>query len=407
MISLSGGFWIRPHRRWESFLVIVALLATSGQALAECNPSPVFIFSRALYMQQYPAAAEQITRIRSERGSEMAAFLQQVLDFSRAYQRGDKAGVRAALKALDALIDSFPGHEASGIVDDRVRKQASIRIHAARMHLLSGNLLRAVALSKAAAPVLNGSHGEAVSPDALLALGLYQYYAGRGDDDLGWVISLFGFEGDKLAGLENIRQAAEWSPDSAFEAVRSLVWDMGWNRQQLCPVIGGFAHATADEHPDPTHYQQLIAAFLFCGDPLQALALIKRSEQEASRRSTGLNRDQREWLYDARLHTFAVLGDTLSIEEMLAQTPMEQAGRRTRIRFALARALDLQAQHDQARDLYRALLDEELAPAYQRLARAYLEHGFRAPEPYQDTMALPLLTACRDPDGEVNTKSPG
>ncbi len=233
MLNSYCPFYSSVLRR---LLWVIFLGTYSVPVLAiNCNTSPVFAFSRALYLEQYDAALQLLPRIKRERNPEIAQFLQQVLVFKRAYEQDMPEQQRAALVEIESLIASLSNMSPENSEGHHSLTLANIMIHTARLQLAVGNVLRAARLAKQGKHLLDKALEQTPDAvDALLSNGLYFYYTGSENETLGWIMRWWSLEGDRARGRELMERAVEESAGQAFEAARSLVSDVAWNRQDTC-----------------------------------------------------------------------------------------------------------------------------------------------------------------------------
>jgi len=197
----------------------------------------------------------------------MAQFLQQVLVFKQAYETGNHAEQQLALNEIDKVITSLSANSAGG----NQLYLANIMIHTARLQLAVGNVLRAAGLAKQGKQLLDESlEQNSHNADALLADGLYHYYTGSENEALGWIMRWWSLQGDKARGRQMIEKSVERSADHAFEAARSLLSDVAWNRQDTCRYLPLFDALDPLETQSITALQEQLALLLFCGQAERA-----------------------------------------------------------------------------------------------------------------------------------------
>ncbi len=394
MLNLYSLFF----RRLNRLLWILSLSAMALPVLASsCNTSPVFAFSRALYLEQYDTALELLAGIRRERSPEMAQFLQQVLVFKQAYETGNHAQQQLALNEIDKVITSLSGN-------NRGEKQldlANIMIHTARLQLAVGHVLRAARLAKQGKQLLDKSlKKNSHNADALLANGLYHYYAGSENEALGWIMRLWSVQGDKARGREMIENSVERSADHAFEAARSLLSDVAWNRQDTCRYLSLFSALAPLETRSIMVLQEQVALLLFCGQAERSLEEIIAHEELSERTASGISSSHIDWIFEARLHALAALGDVEQLNEVLLSIrPAENLIRYRQAQFALAKGLDTRGAHENAESLYDDVASSNIGLRYRVLAQAYLQQPYQTPRPFKPKPGDRLQFACGDGKG--------
>ena len=191
--------------RVVGLLLAMAGAAGAAQETAGCKQSPVFTFSQALYYAHYGEAEKWLQRINRERGSEVASFLQQVMYFKRAYDEGDLPAQQRAIERIDQQLEALQSSLDEELSIDEMLLRANTMIHASRMHLALGHVLRAARLAREGRRLLDEVMAQdALHPEALLTDGLYHYYTGSGEDSLDWAMKLFGLSGDRFHGVRQV-----------------------------------------------------------------------------------------------------------------------------------------------------------------------------------------------------------
>ena len=361
-----------------------------------CQNGPVFAFSQAVYGSNFARAQTLIPVIKRERSVEMADFLQQVLIYTRAYEKGLPHDREAALSEIDALIEDI----STRLKTDRslhLRLDAgNIMMNAARLHLLSRNVMDSAQLAKAAYSLLNEIH-EAYpqQSDAYLSLGLYQYYAANENNAWGWLKRLFALQGDKELGRELIERAVESSGDFAFEAARSLMMDLAWNYPDVCRYVELFDALDAPQVMTIEHRQRSIAARLFCGWPELAADEIAETNSLIGRGTLLASEMQNRWLFEAELQSMAMQGQSGVLKVLLAAEAKQDSETAMMIRFSLARALDVKGERTKAKRYYTQVAASSVDERYQRLATSYQQQAYRAPRAYVLQAEEMIRFACK------------
>jgi len=361
-----------------------------------CNNSPVFAFSRALYLDDYVIAQDLLPRIGRERSAEMAQFLQQVLVFKRAYEQENLTQQHTALQRIDSLIDSLSSKPVGQRRYDERLMLANIMIHSARLQLTVGDLLRAANLAKQGRQLLDEmSEQVADDTDALLSNGLYAYYTGSENEALGWMMRWWSLRGDKAQGRAMMEKAVEESVDYAFEAARSLVVDVAWNRSDSCRYRRLFDDINEVPQPLNDAVKTQIGLALFCGDPQFALRHIDRLNSEAVQAGEPLSQAHSSWLFAAQVYALAAQGNDRRLQSMLlAFDPKKNVQRYWQTQFSLAKAFDTLGLHDKAAGVYQAVMASDVAQPYRDLARSYRQLPYRKPSLYQSAPGEDLQFAC-------------
>jgi len=376
------------------FLVSLVLLASPVFA-ATCNSNPVFSFSRSLYLDQYPAAREWLKQIEHERSPEIARFLGEVLKFKRAYENSDTAEQQVALDAVDDLISTSRRR-----LRDSTRgtlSLANMTIHAARMELAAEHVVRAARLARQGKRLLDRvAEQDPGNVDALLANGLYQYYTGADNPTLGRLMRWWSLQGDKVYGRELIERAVGRSPGHAFEAARSLMSDVAWNRQQTCRYLPLFEHLGQLQAGAINAMQEKIAAQLFCGRIQEAGVGIAGLEDLSAQAGQPVTAGQNDWIYAARVYSLAAQGDVDELRALLDSLKPVDGSRYHQTLFSLARALDVSGNRKQAIKLYRAVQNDSVDDVYRKLAGKYLSHAYKKPEPFVERAGTRLKFACAE-----------
>ena len=396
MLNLFCHFLISIFRLtvW-TFWVVGLGFTTSSVSATDCNSSPVFAFSHALYLEQYEKARAWLPVIERTRSPETAQFMQQVLIFKRAYDERNATAQQAALDEIDFLIASMSRQPLPKNDSSNQLTSANIMIHAARMQLAVGHVLRATALAKEGKRLLDKVlERNPHNTDALLANGLYYYYAGSEGETLGWLLDLLSLEGDTERGRDMLEMAVERSPDHAFEAARSLVSDVAWNRQDTCRYLPLLEEQESPAILSITHRQQLIAIRLFCGREQYALDQLTRLDKLLARSGTVLSKEQEDWLFEARLHAMAAQGDVEQLNIILAGLSTQVQPRYWQVQFALAKALDSSGAHEPAVNLYQKVLASAADDVYKKLARAYVQLPYQKPRSFDFESVGGMQFAC-------------
>ncbi len=400
MLSLSCHFLNKRFRASAVSLCTAVLLFSSAITMAapkRCDRSAMFAFSQAVYGSEFERAGTYISAIRSDKGPEMADFLQQVLNFTQAYETGKAAEQVTALEEVDAQISRLQLRleKDSGL---QLKLDAgNIMMNAARMHLLSRNVMRSAQLAKAAYRLLD--EVLEVSPqqaDAYLSVGLYLYFSANENNAWGWIKRLLALEGDKDKGREMIERAVMASPDFSFEAARSLMMDLNWDYPAICRYVAVFDSLDAPQLKTIEHRQRSIAAHFFCGQPAQGEDEIKEVSSALQSNDIKVNEVQSQWLFEAHLNALAMQGRAEELTEMLVAEAAENSERAMMIRFSLARALDVQGRREQAIVMYSRLANSSLAERYRNLAAAYRKLAYRPPARYPLAEKEALVFACSE-----------
>lgn len=394
MLNSYCPFYSNLLRR---LLWVIFLGTYSVPVLAiNCNTSPVFAFSRALYLEQYDAALQLLPRIKRERNPEIAQFLQQVLMFKRAYEQDMPKQQRAALDEIESLIASLLNMSPDNSEGHHSLVLANIMIHTARLQLAVGNVLRAARLAKQGKRLLDEAleqTPEAV--DALLSNGLYFYYTGSENETLDWIMRWWSLEGDRARGRELMERAVEESADQAFEAARSLVSDVAWNRQDTCRYRPLLNMPEVPLTLSINAAKEQIALALFCGHPDLAFKQVVLLENWSAPANNALTRTDSDWLHEAHLYTLAALGDSNRLEKMLIRLdPDEDQRHYWQTQLSLAKALDTQGAHGEAESYYRRVIASSPDQLYQALASAYLRRSYQKPRLFKQNPVNRLQFAC-------------
>lgn len=396
MLNLFCHFLISIFRLtiW-TFWAVGLGFTTSSVSATDCNSSPVFAFSRALYLEQYEKARAWLPVIERTRSPETAQFMQQVLIFKQAYDERNTIAQQAALDEIESLIGSMSRQPLPKNDSSNQLTSANIMIHAARMQLAVGHVLRATAMAKEGKRLLDEVLKQNPrNADALLANGLYYYYAGSEDEALGWLLDLLSLDGDMERGRNMIELAVERSPDHAFEAARSLVSDVAWNRQDTCRYLPLFEEQESPVTLSIAHRQQLIAIRLFCGQARNALNQLARLDELIARTGAALSKKQEGWLFEAQIHAMAALGDVEQLNIILAELSTQVQPRDWQVQFALARALDSSGAREPALNLYQKVLASAADSVYKKLARAYMQLPYQKPRLFDFESAGGMQFAC-------------
>jgi tetratricopeptide (TPR) repeat protein len=361
-----------------------------------CNTSPVFAFSRALYLEQYDAALQLLPRIERERNPGLAQFLQQVLTFKRAYEQDVPEQQRAALEEIESLIVSLSKMPPESREEHHSLTLANIMIHTARLQLAVGNVLRASRLAKQGKRLLDEALQQTPdAADALLSNGLYFYYTGSENETLGWLMRWWSLEGDRARGREMMERAVEESADQAFEAARSLVSDVAWNRQETCRYIPLFNMLDTPLTLSINAAKEQIALALFCGQLDLAFKQVVLLKNWSVGANNTLSRADSGWLHEAYLYALAALGDSNRLKKMLIKLdPDEDQRRYWQTQFSLAKALDTQGAHGEAEGYYRSVMASSPGQPYQALASAYLQRPYQKPRLFKQNPVSRLQFAC-------------
>ena len=386
MLSLSCRF-LNSLKRYlipgSIALTLLSGVSTEASAGGPCLNGPVFAFSQAVYGSDFVRAQTLIPVIQRERSAEMANFLQQVLIYTRAYEKGLPQEREAALSEIDALIEDL----STRVKTDRsleLRLDAgNIMMNAARLHLLSSNVMDSAQLAKAAYGRINEIHeANPQQSEVYLSLGLYQYFAANENNAWGWLKRLFALQGDKEHGRELIERAVELSGDFAFEAARSLMMDLAWNYPDVCRYVELFDPLDALEVETIEHRQRSIAARLFCGWPELAADELRKTQSLIDRGTLLASEAQNRWLFEAGLQSMAMQGQSEVLKALLGAETKQDSETAMIIRFSLARALDVKGKRSRAKQIYAQVAVSTVAARYQRLAVSYRQLAYRAPLPY-------------------------
>lgn len=399
MLSLFCRLLNRHKRNlFAGALIVTLLTGASLSAVADsgCHNGPIFAFSQAVYASDFAQAQTLIPAIRRERNADMADFLQQVLIYTRGYEKGIAQDQEAALLEIDALIK----HLSASLETDRSLRRrldaGNIMMNAARIHLLSLNVMRSAQLAKAAYNLLNEILDEnPQQSDAYLSLGLYQYFAANENNAWGWIKRLLDLQGDKESGRELIEQAVATSYDFAFEAARSLMMDMAWNHPDICRYIALFDQLDALELRTIEHRQRNIAARLFCGQAELANLELQQANSLIHQGTLPASENQRKWLFEAGLQSMAMQGQSGVLTQLLAEESKEDFETTMMIRFSLARALDVKGERARAKRYYAQVAASAVADRYQRLAVIYQQQAYRAPDTYVLPESDQIHFACK------------
>lgn len=378
MLSLLRLFYPKPAGLITLLCIFWPVFSVQA---ARCNTSPVFAFSQALYLQQYARADELLARLPLERSPELATFLTQVMAWKRAYDTDERPAQLEALEAIDKQIDKLDKALETEL-PTRPKLElitGNIKIHAARMNLVTGHVFKAARLAKQGNQLLREVLKQNPDQvDAYLAAGLYQYYIGSDDSGFFWIKQLFSLQGDKQQGRDLIEKAMQLSPDYAFEAARSLKMELSWNKNELCH----YPTLISNNLPVsklPTEVLQLeISADLFCGRTQHANSLIGRLRAQIERLQSNDSKDQKRWLDDASLYALSQQGEVDLLAQMADKSDLQSnPSRKERVEFSLAKALDVKRERVRAKHLYQKLLESKTEAAYKSLSQHYLTQAYR------------------------------
>ncbi len=368
---------------WRVAAVLLTAVSLSATAGSRCHNGPIFTFSQAVYASDFDQAQTLIPEIRRERSTDMADFLQQVLIYTRGYEMGLAQDKEQALSEIDALIERISGR----LTTDRslhLRLDAgNIMMNAARLHLLSRNVMRSARLAKSAYSLLDEIlKDNPQQADAYLSVGLYQYFAANENNAWGWVKRLLALQGDKERGRGFIERAVESSSDFAFEAARTLMMDLAWDHPAVCRYVEIF-----DQHHEPElqtieHRQRRVAARLFCGQPEQGAIELEEIASLVEQRVLLASDAQLQWLFEAGLQAMAMQGQSSVLREWLNAELEQDTETSMMIRFALARALDVNGERPEAKQYYAQVAASAVDERYRSLAVSYQQQAYRAPRPY-------------------------
>lgn len=393
MLSLLRHFYHKRFQRVTLSLctMLVASLSLSAAEPKACNASPVFAFSQALYFQRYENASQLLPTIKRERSAELALFLAQVLHWKKAYDTQNSQRQSEALNEIDWLINNIESTIELVPAYQTELTAGNIMMHAARLNLMMGRVIRAAKLAKRGKQLLNNILNQNPNEaNAFLAAGLYQYYAGNDEPGFVWVKRWFSLRGDEKKGRDFIERAMQQSPDYAFEAARSLLMELDWNRHDICR----YPQLFDDEKPDKTQplaiSQLQITRNLYCGqthDTTQSLRQIQP-------RLEGVDPQTLRWFDDASLYGLAQAGDVAQLmDRKEAIDDQSTTLKYLRVQFALAKALDVKGEHTRAKTLYEMLAESKLADDYKNLAQRYMLEPYRAPIPIRSNNSF---VVCRD-----------
>ena len=386
MLSLSCRFLTRLKPQFIAGCVVAALLmgvSLSATAGSHCHNGPISEFSQAVYASDFDLAQTLIPSIRRERSIDMADFLQQVLVYTRGYEMGLAQDKEQALSEIDALIERISVLLETDQPQPRRLDAGNIMMNAARLHLLSRNVLRSAQLAKAAYSLLDEILQEnPQQADTYLSVGLYQYFAANENNAWGWVKRLLDLQGDKERGRDLIERAVESSDDFAFEAARTLMMDLAWDHPDVCRYVEVF-----DQHNTPDiltieHRQRSIAARLFCGQSQQGTIELQEIASLIKQHALIASEGQLQWLFEAGLQAIAMQGQSGVLRERLSAELEQDTETSMMIRFALARALDVNGERPEAQQHYARVAASTVDERYRRLAVSYEQQAYRAPQAY-------------------------
>jgi len=368
----------------------------AAKAQGGCENGPIFDFSLAVYVSDFDRAQRLIPAIRSQRSGEMADFLQQVLIYTRGYEMDHPEDQEVALEAMDAQIESLQlqlrGHPSLQLRLD----SGNIMMNSARMQLLSGNVMRSAQLARAANDILNDLLEDSPGlADAYLSLGLYQYFAANENNAWGWIKRLLSLEGDKQHGRELIERAVMASADFSFEALRSLMMDLSWDRPDICRYVVVYNQLTHTAIDTIEHRQRSIVARLFCGLPEQGADEILQLRLSLNKGEIAADETQRQWLFEAELQAMAMQGQSGALREILAVEQDRDEQRAMMVTFSLARALDVMGMRAEAKFYYTKVAESNVARRYQDLAQRYLQQPYRSPSAYHVQASQEIKLICR------------
>ncbi len=397
MLNLFYHFYSNRYLNKARSAVVRVLfysMVASPVYAADCNTSPVFAFSKALYLEQYTSASDLLSSIGRERSPEMAQFLQQVLHFKLAYEINHSTQQREALQTIDTLIDSFSDSRNEEEGQRLIR--ANILLHTARLQLAVGNVWRAVRLAQQGKGMLDEVlHQRPEDVDALLSNGLYYYYSALKNDALSGLLRWWPLDGDKARGRKMMEQAVEHSADFAFEAARSLVSDVAWNRQDTCRYMPLFYAERSPSTLSLSAAKPVISMALFCGQPDKALKQIAAVKRSADTTSSPFTPPGDRWLFEANLYSLAALGKRKQLEKLLATFDRDANPRRYWLTlFSLAKAANVRGEHEVSAGLYRKLVASDFDPSYTILARAYLQNPYKTPRHFEQKAGHRLSFSC-------------
>ncbi len=350
-----------------------------------CTNSPVFDLTRALYLEEYEQARLLLPSIQDQRGAVLSDFLSEVIVWKRGFDRDDRAAQTAALDALDHNISNLsaePNHLQAKI------NRANVLFHTARMNFASGRIFRAIKLANKSLPLLQAIEAQAPGhPDIALALGLFEHYV-RSDESGGWWIKRYlAFKANQSTGRALLESAVRESADYGYEAARSLIRELPWEKSAICLLADLGEHLNAVKRPISLA-KQAITLNLFCGRATNVRRDIAKFNVAE------LDPDARQWLFEAGRHADAQLADKENLSSLLVLEKEE--ARRAVLNFSLAKALDIEGDRKGAVFLYQKVLESTLGESYQLLAKTYLTQAYRRPKPLRLSPRQAIRFFCHD-----------
>lgn len=231
------------HRFWRQItaicILLVAFNSTSGVA-NECRAEkPRAVIDSMLNLDVMGTDAKLAALEAQEPQHPLLDFLKAMAILNRAYTTStiDRSVEEQALVPLIHAVESARARIQSGDNDPEVRLALGLsQAFVGSIYFAHEKSLKAYRYASAGQRTLEQLYAEHPEmTDALLGLGLFNYYLGSIDSkSMKWGAKMMGLKGDRELGLHYLEQAVETAPTVAPVAARVLLMEVDLPDEEKC-----------------------------------------------------------------------------------------------------------------------------------------------------------------------------
>ncbi len=334
-------------------------------------------------------------------------FYKGIVRWSRGVYFGNSDEVNSGVSMLKKTIQKLkkahkqrPG--AQTLLSVALASAHTSRILLHRGHHLSGFRMGAQSLRYVEQYLRHPNATEYGKAASQLVLGLNQVYLNGIPNKLRYLYHLSGASinsGDisLSQGKALIKQAMVGSPHFGSEAARSLLTEVPWSKPDICQNMA-LAEWMAKRYPGNPGFSALSQGFsIRCGKPFQALKqntitlqyLDQRTKSQQTEPSRTKPRGSGDWKMIFQKGRYRALADLGRVEQLAKMTANEALEPYRMI--ALANALDLKLQRNQALEIYNTVLNYPEGPkSVTRSAMLRLRHPYTSPVKVSGLSSTPI-----------------
>ena len=226
--------------RWGLLMMATVTLFGAGVAMAGCEPdSPRAIIDAMLDLDIAGTEARIAQLEAHDPNHPLLDFLKAMAILNRAYTTSaiDRAAEERALVPLIEAVEKGRARIQRGDDDPQVRLALGLsQAFVGSIYFAHDKSLKAYRYASAGQTTLENLVAEHPEiEDALLGLGLFNYYLGSIESKgMKWGAKMMGLEGDRELGLSYLEEAARNAPNVAPVAARVLLMEVDLPDEEKC-----------------------------------------------------------------------------------------------------------------------------------------------------------------------------